>query len=101
MDYLIVALACLAGGLVGGYLLSSHIHSVAAQAATQVNTAVQRALTVPAGDVAKLDAIAPNAGAAIQASTSALADHITATVNAAADKIVAAGKAPTPSAPVG
>ena len=93
MEYLIVALACLAGGFVGGYLLSSHIHGIADKAAAKVDTAVQRALTVPSGDVAKIAAVSPSAASALQASTAALADHVTATVNAAADKIIAAGAA--------
>jgi hypothetical protein len=39
-------------GATGGYLLATHIHSVAAAA----NTAVARATTIPAGDVNALNA---------------------------------------------
>lgn len=77
------------GSLVG-YWLATHIHSVAASAAT----AVARATTVPSGVVASLNEAVPGLGIAAQNTAAAVQAPAVAAVEAAA----AAAPQPTASA---
>jgi hypothetical protein len=55
-------------GAAGGYLLATHIHSVAVAA----SSAVVRATTIPAGDVAALNAKVDGLGNTLQTIASAV-----------------------------
>lgn len=89
MEYLILPFAAFVGGGVLGYWLATHIHVVAAKAAE----AARRAVSVPAGDVAKLNATVAGLGNSVQAASADLKNHVTATVNAAVATLPAAPKA--------
>jgi len=67
-------------GAVGGYLLATHIHFVAAAA----SSAVARATTIPAGDVAALNAKVDGLGNTLQSIAGAMQTPAVAAVNAAA-----------------
>jgi len=55
-------------GAVGGYMLATHIHSVAAAA----SSAVARATTIPSGDIAALNAKVDGLGNTLQTVASAV-----------------------------
>jgi hypothetical protein len=90
MEYLIFPFAAFVGGGVLGYWLCAHIHSVAAKA----TEAAQRAVTVPAGDVAKLNAAVAGLGDQVQKASADLKSHVSATVNAAVAALPQAPAAP-------
>jgi len=90
MEYLLFALAAFVGGCVLGYWLCAHIHSVAAKA----TEAAQRAIAVPAGDIAKLNAVVANLGDQVQKANADLKNHVSATVNAAVAALPQAAAAP-------
>lgn len=73
-------------GVVLGYWLASHIHTVAANAAA----AVTRATTVPSGDVAALNSAVKGLGDAL--------NNVTVTVGSKVNAEVAKGVAATPQA---
>lgn len=79
MDFFILIFGALAFGAVGGYLLATHIHAVAASAVS----AVQRAVTVPSGDVAKLNAAVAGLGNQVATASADLKQHVSDTVTAA------------------
>ncbi len=81
-------------GLVGGYLLATHVHTVAAA----VVSASQRATTIPSGDVAALNAKIGGLGTQLQTSTDALSAHVTSTINTAVAALPAAPPAAPPAA---
>ncbi|HEY5380437.1 MAG TPA: hypothetical protein VIJ78_13010 [Pseudolabrys sp.] len=83
----ILLLIGLALGATGGYLLATHIHSVAAAA----TSAVTRATTIPAGDVNALNAKADGLG-------NALASIATAVQTPAVAAVAGAETAATPGA---
>lgn len=80
-----LALICLligaALGAAGGYVLATHIHSVAAAA----TTALARATTIPAGDVAALNAKVDGLGNTLQTIASAVRTPALSAVSAATD----------------
>lgn len=63
-------------GGAGGYMLATHIHSVAAAA----TSAAARAVTLPAGVVGTIAAVSPMAANALATQTEDLKAHITAAV---------------------
>jgi len=77
------ALICLligaVGGAAGGYMLATHIHSVAAAA----SSAVVRATTIPSGDVAALNAKVDGLGNTLQTIATAVQTPAVAAVAAA------------------
>lgn len=77
-----LALICLvigaAIGSVGGYILATHIHSVA--------SAASRAVTIPAGDIVALNAKIDGLGDKVQAASADLAQHVTNTIEAVQPK---------------
>jgi len=75
----IVLLIGLIAGAVGGYLLATHIHSVAAAA----SSAVARATTIPSGDVAALNAKVDGLGNTLQMIANAAQTPAVAAVAAA------------------
>jgi uncharacterized protein (UPF0333 family) len=73
---LALILALVVAALVGGYLLATHIHSVAAAAAN----AAARAVMVPGADIAALNAKVAGLGDKVEAASTGLAAHVTDTV---------------------
>jgi len=67
-------------GAAGGYMLATHIHAVAAAA----TTAVTRATTIPAGDVAALNAKVDGLGNTLTTIASAVQTPAVNAVTAAA-----------------
>ena len=63
-------------GAVGGYILATHIHSVAAAA----TTAVTRATMLPGADIAKLNSLIPALGDKLEANTAAVGAAASATI---------------------
>jgi ABC-type lipoprotein release transport system permease subunit len=78
-------------GAAGGYLLATHIHSIAAAA----SSAVARATTIPPGDVSALNAKVDRLGNRLQTIAGAVR---TPTVAAVAAAQTAANNATTPGA---
>ena len=68
-------------GAAGGYLLATHVHSVAAAA----SVAVTRATTISSGDVSALNAKVDGLGDKLQAIAGAVQASAVAAVAAAAD----------------
>lgn len=66
-------------GGIGGYLLATHIHAVAAAA----SSAVTRATTIPGGDVSALNAKVDGLGSTLQTIASAVQAPAVAVVAAA------------------
>jgi hypothetical protein len=79
MDFIAFVFGAFGAGVVVGYLLATHIHSVAAGAVS----AAQRAVTVPSGDIAKLNATVSGLGNQVAAVSADLKQHVTDTVIAA------------------
>ena len=90
MEYLILLFAAFVSGGVLGYWLATHIHTVAAKA----TEAAQRAVTVPSGDVAKLNAAVAGLGDQVQKASADLKSHVSAAVNSAAAALPQAPAAP-------
>ena len=84
MEYMILIPAIFVAGVVLGYWLASHIHSVAAQAAS----AVTRASTISSGDVATLNGLVKGLGDATQ--------NLANATGAQANAVVAKAAAATP-----
>jgi hypothetical protein len=81
MSWEILALIVLAIALmVIAYLFNSHLHS-------KINSAVDRATTIPANTIPALRQDIANLSTQVATSTQALATHVTSTVAAAVDPL--------------